>query len=119
MGHYYDLASDAAVNILLFIGIGFGLGKTATGIHALPMGCIAGLAVAGIFHVRNRMEQLTGKDQARQPHLGNIEAEDVLYLLPLVTLLNLLAPFLFLSAVGAPLFLVRVLREYLKLGGRY
>lgn len=118
-GHYYDLASDAAVNILLFIGIGIGLSKANSGIHALPMGCIAGLAVAGIFHVRNRMEQITGKDKARQPNMGIIEAEDVLYLLPLVTVLNLLMPFLILSAIGAPLFLIWVLREFFGLKGRY
>jgi phosphatidylglycerophosphate synthase len=114
-GHYFDLASDAAVNILLFIGIGIGLMRGGLGSYALPMGIMAGVAVAAIFHMRAFIENQLGKQRARQPHFGGMEAEDVLYLLPLVTAFNLLAPFLTLASVGAPLFSLWVLKEFLAL----
>lgn len=114
-GHVYDLISDAAVNILLFVGIGIGLMDSDLGEAALPLGCLAGIAVAAIFHMRHDIEENVGKEQARQPHAGGIEAEDVLYLLPLISLSGQLEPFLVLAATGAPLFAAWVLRDYLAL----
>lgn len=114
-GHYYDLISDALVNVLLFLGIGTGLTQSRLGFYAIPMGCLAGIAVAAIFHMRNEIEQAVGKAQARQPNVGAIEAEDVLYLLPLVSLSGQLVPFLILAVTGAPLFALWVLWEYRKL----
>ena len=114
-GHYFDLASDAAANILLFLGIGIGLMHGRLGFYALPMGAAAGIAVAAIFHMRTFIEDRIGKEQARQPHYGGMEAEDVLYLLPLLTILDQLAPFLMLASIGAPLFCLWVLKEYLAL----
>ncbi len=111
-GHYFDLVSDAFVNIILFIGIGVGLLQSKFGHFALPMGIIAGLSVAAIFHMRHHIEQSIGKEDARQPHLAGFEIEDILYLLPIVTLLNGLQHFLLLASIGAPLFLIWVWREY-------
>ncbi len=115
VGHYFDLAADAIVNILLFLGIGIGLMHSNLAIYALPMGCIAGISVAAIFHMRMIIEQERGKTDARQPHFGGMEAEDILYLLPVVTLTNQLIPFLILAGIGAPLFALWVLKEYLVL----
>ena len=114
-GHYYDLASDAVVNILLFIGIGIGLMQGNLGGFALSMGIVAGVAVAAVFHMRLYIEDTLGKDDARQPNIGLLEAEDILYLLPLVTFFDLLKPFLIMATIGAPLFSLWVLREYLAL----
>jgi len=114
-GHYFDLASDVIVNILLFIGISIGLMQSKLGIYALPMGIFAGFAVATIFHMRLFIEEEIGKTEARQPNLGGMEAEDILYLLPIVTLSNQLVPFLILTNIGAPLFSLWVLNEYLSL----
>ena len=111
-GHYFDLAGDAVVNIILFVGIGAGLMNTKLGIWALPMGIIAGVSVAAIFHMRNEIEKSVGKVQARQPHFGGFEAEDVLYLLPIVTVMEWLIPFLTLASIGAPAFSILVWREY-------
>ncbi|MBI2993220.1 MAG: CDP-alcohol phosphatidyltransferase family protein, partial [Gammaproteobacteria bacterium] len=117
-GHYYDLASDALVNILLFVGIGLGLRHGPLGETAILLGVLAGAAVAAIFHMRNAIEQAVGKLDARQPHAGGMEAEDVLYLLPVISLAGQLQPFLILAAIGAPLFALWVLREFLALRGR-
>ena len=111
-GHYFDLASDAIVNIILFIGIGIGLMQSSLGWLALPMGILAGLTVAAIFHMRNEIEEQVGKSDARQPHFAGFEAEDILYLLPLVSILNGLVPFLILASIGAPIYAIFVWREF-------
>lgn len=110
-GHRYDLLSDALVTVLLFVGIGAGM--MAAGAHHLLLGCVAGLAVAGIFQLRNVLESRHGKAATSQPRALGFEAEDVLYLIPLVTLCDALTGFLYAAAAGAPIALVVVALHYL------
>ncbi|MGR8918764.1 MAG: CDP-alcohol phosphatidyltransferase family protein [Gammaproteobacteria bacterium] len=112
LGHVYDLASDALVTVGMFAGIGVGLGHGPLGGRAIAMGAIAGLAVALIFHLRNRIENAHGKQATRQPAWGGFEAEDVLYLIPLVTLFDALTGFLYAAAAGAPLAAIVVGLQY-------
>lgn len=117
-GHYFDLASDALVTVGMFVGIGIGLvGKL--GDAAAWMGCGAGLAVAGIFQLRNVMENRHGKTATKQPRFAGFEAEDVLYLIPLVTLAGALDGFLRAAAVGAPLALLIVAVQYVLVERRH
>ena len=62
-----------------------------------------------------RIEELAGKAASRQASLGGFETEDVLYLLPLVTLCNGAAAFLVAAAIGAPLFALWVIIDYRRL----
>lgn len=110
-GHRYDLASDAVVTIGMFVGIGWGLSESLGSI-GISMGIAAGLAVAGIFHLRNQLENAQGKSATKQPSLFGFEAEDILYLIPLVTLSGSLALFLQAAAIGAPIALVVVFIDY-------
>lgn len=112
-GHIYDLVADALVNFMLFFGIGIGLRHGVLGPWAIALGLVSGVAVATIFHLRHEIELMVGKSAARQPHLGAFEAEDILYALPLVALAGHLHYFMLLSSIGAPLFALWVLREYL------
>lgn len=114
-GHVYDLSSDALIHVLLFIGIGFGLRNSPLGHWAVTLGIISGCAVTMIFWLRLRIEQQLGKAGVRQPSFGGFEAEDVLYLIPLVTLTGGLQTFLSLAAVGAPAFLLWVVFESIRL----
>jgi phosphatidylglycerophosphate synthase len=111
-GHQYDLASDAVIHILLFVGIGYSLIHSQLGIWALLMGIVSGLSVACIFLLRNEMEQQLGKDATRQPNFAGFDVEDVLYLFPIVILLPSLVPFLSAATLGAPAFAVWVIWEY-------
>jgi archaetidylinositol phosphate synthase len=113
-GHNYDLASDAVVTVGLFFCIGWGL-TPALGATASWMGLAAGIAVAGIFQLRNIIENRHGKSATAQPRLAGFEAEDILYLLPLVTWFDGLTTFLRSAAVGAPIAFVIVLIQYLRL----
>ena len=111
-GYIYDLASDAIIHVLFFVGIGYGLRNSQYGSWALLMGIISGLSVACIFHLRNQMEQSLGKEATQQPKLGGFEIEDILYLFPIVIILNSLVPFLTAATIGAPVFALWVIWQY-------
>jgi phosphatidylglycerophosphate synthase len=115
IGHIYDLASDALVTILVFVAIGVGVGAKVGSVLQMPpgvLGLMTGSAIALIFYLRMRIEKMGGKAASRQASLGGFETEDVLYLLPFVTILNGLTPFLIAASVGAPLFAVWVVVDY-------
>lgn len=114
IGHVYDLASDALVTVLLFVGIGVGVARLGVPVFASPvwLGCIAGAAVALIFWLRMKIEASVGKARSKQVSFGGFEAEDILYLLPLVTVCGATRAFLVAAAIGAPLFLIFVMHTY-------
>jgi phosphatidylglycerophosphate synthase len=116
-GHFYDLASDALVTVLLFIAIGIGArmgvaDSSDAWIGYLAQGVLAGVSVASIFHIRMRIEELAGKAGTRQASIAGFETEDVIYLMPLVTLCNGLKPLLLAAAIGAPLYALWAGFEY-------
>ena len=115
IGHVYDLASDAAVTILLFVAMGVGAAASAKASLQFPpvmQGLVAGCAIALIFYLRMRIEDMAGKAANRQASIGGFETEDVLYLLPLVTLSGSIVPMLLAAAVCAPLFAFWVVIDY-------
>jgi phosphatidylglycerophosphate synthase len=115
LGHIYDLASDAVVTILVFVAIGVGVGARVGSVLQMPaavLGLVTGSAIALIFYLRMRIEKMAGKAASRQASLAGFETEDVLYLLPLVTILDGLTPFLMAASMGAPLFAVWVVIDY-------
>ncbi|MBV9911063.1 MAG: CDP-alcohol phosphatidyltransferase family protein [Sinobacteraceae bacterium] len=114
-GHYYDLGCDALITVLLFAAIGYGVGTQAEPllpVSPLLLGWLAGIATALIFFLRMRIEERAGKQATRQQRAMGFESEDVLYLLPLVTLFNGTAMFLCAAAFGAPLFALWVILDY-------
>jgi uncharacterized membrane protein len=64
------------------------------------------------------MENAHGKTVTQQPQWAGFEAEDVLYLIPLVTLSGGLEWFLYAAAVGAPAASMIVLRDYRRVMAR-
>ena len=121
IGHFYDLASDALVTVLLFLGMGIGMSTAGgLGLVALPtlLGAIAGVSVAVIFFLRMRIEEMAGKAGTKQASAGGFETEDVLYLLPLVTLTSGTSLFIIAASIGAPLFAVWVMVDYRRVSRR-
>jgi len=115
LGHWYELASDAVVTSLFFTAIGVGVGTRSARVLQVPplvLGTIAGISIALIFVLRAHIEAMAGKAASKQASMGGFETEDVLYLLPLVTLCNGATPLLIAAAIGAPLFAVRVVFDY-------
>ena len=114
-GHYYDLACDALITVLLFAALGYGVSTRAELLLSLPpllLGSVAGMATALIFFLRMRIEERVGKRASRQGCAMGFESEDVLYLMPVVTLCNGTAVFLVTAALGAPLFALWVIADY-------
>lgn len=116
-GHYYDLASDALITILLFVAIGVGIGGHSDEWDWQPvlLGALAGCSIAVIFFLRMRIEALLGKVAVRQGSLAGFETEDVLYLFPLLSLSNCLTQTLHAAALCAPFFAVWVVIDYRRL----
>ncbi len=114
-GHLYDLASDATVTIMLFFAIGVGIGdgnRPGVAVEFPLLGAIAGTAVAFIFYARMRIEELEGKTATRLASFVGFETEDILYLVPLVTLFDALVPILVAASIGAPIYAVWTMFEY-------
>lgn len=121
IGHFYDLACDAIVTITLFIGMGMGVGAAQMrGLIVAPgwLGAAAGVAIALIFFLRMRIEDMAGKAGTRQASVGGFETEDVLYLLPIVTLTSVVMPFVVVASIGAPLFALWVVIDYWRVARR-
>ncbi|RKE38002.1 phosphatidylglycerophosphate synthase [Paraburkholderia sp. BL23I1N1] len=119
IGHFYDLACDALVTIMLFVGMGIGTAHIGS-MNVAPgwLGAVAGVAVALIFFLRMRIEELAGKAGTKQASVGGFETEDVLYLLPIVTLTSVVMPFVVVASIGAPLFAVWVVVDYWRIARR-
>jgi phosphatidylglycerophosphate synthase len=114
-GHIYDLASDAVVTTLLFIAIGAGVETWPAYLSGWPpvvVGAVAGSTIAIIFYVRMRLEGLAGKGATQQSSVAGFETEDILYLIPLVTLGHGLVALLIAAGLGAPLYAIWVIVEY-------
>jgi len=115
-GHRYDLACDAVVTVLLFAAMGIGAemrGVSMTG-SPIVLGTVAGCAIALIFFLRMRIERMAGKVGTQQGFAAGFETEDVLYLLPLVTLFDVVAPFVVVASLGSALFAIWVVIDYLR-----
>jgi len=114
LGHLYDLSSDAVVTIAVFIAIGVGIEDSPGKIldFSTLRGAVAGGAVALIFFLRMRIEEMAGKSATRQGSLAGFETEDALYLLPLITLFHGLESMLVVASIIAPLYAAWTVVEY-------
>jgi phosphatidylglycerophosphate synthase len=121
IGHFYDLACDALVTVMLFVGMGIGVGGTQMhGLEVPPgwLGGLAGVAIALIFFLRMRIEEMVGKAGTKQASMGGFETEDILYLLPIVTLTSVVLPFVVVASIGAPVFAAYVVFDYWRVARR-
>lgn len=105
-GHRFDLVVDSLVNGLVFIGIGIGLRQGGLGLWALPLGVLAGGAVAAVLWLVVRLESAQGPRAAELPQAGGFDADDAMLAVPLALWLGFAEPLLAAAAVGAPLFAV-------------
>ncbi|MDP7651280.1 MAG: CDP-alcohol phosphatidyltransferase family protein [Rhodospirillales bacterium] len=99
-GHNFDLLSDLLSETLVFIGLGIGLSDSILGAWAIPMGIVAGLAVALTFWLFQRAGPQAG---ATQPVAG-FDPDDALVFVPLAVVLGGSVPLLVAAATGAPAF---------------
>ena len=67
---------DAAADALVFVGLGVGLRESALGQWAIPMGIVAGVAVAAIFWLVMRVETLEGERAAELPGIAGFDVDE-------------------------------------------
>lgn len=113
-GHWYDLSSDMVVNVLSFIGMGFGLRDHVPVPWAPVMGFVACLSVGGIFIVVFQLHSGGSNPIVafRYPH--KFDFDDALFVIPLFAWLDALLPLMIAAVIGAPLFLLFALWRYRK-----
>lgn len=109
-GHYYDHVAAGLGYVSLFAGLGLGLRSGWLGSWAPVAGGIAAASVAAIFLVRVFLEETAGRAMVAQGNWRGFEPEDALYLVGPVVWLGIQTPFLIAAALGAPLFLLWVVR---------
>jgi phosphatidylglycerophosphate synthase len=111
-GASYDRASDLAVRLALFTGMGVGLRGGSLGDAAPLLGLAAGVAFVVIFGLRGAVIRRRGRDAVAQPAVAGFELEDVLYLIAPLTWFGGLEPFLVAAGIGAPLYAVWAARSH-------
>ena len=116
IGYLYDLWTDAAVNSLVFLGIGFGLRDGSLGYGAALLGTVAGLAVAGNFLVVQRLEARAGSPLGW--NFRGIDPDHALFLVPVAAWAGGLPILLYAAAALAPLVLALMVRELLRMPAR-
>jgi phosphatidylglycerophosphate synthase len=105
-GHKYDLIADSLSNALIFVGLGIGLREGAFGLLAIPMGFLAGGAVAAILWLVMRAEALQGARAAEMQGSGGFDPDDGMLAIPVLIWLGFSQVLLALAAIGAPAFAV-------------
>lgn len=103
-GHTYDLFADAFCNALIFIGLGIGLRFGGYGLLAIPMGLLAGAAVATILLLVIRIENLKGARAAEIGGIFGFDPDDAMLAIPIAILLGWSEGLLLAAAFGAPAF---------------
>ncbi|MBF0354882.1 MAG: CDP-alcohol phosphatidyltransferase family protein [Alphaproteobacteria bacterium] len=105
-GHRYDLIADSLSNALIFVGLGIGLRDGFFGIWSIPMGFLAGAAVASILWLVMRAEALQGARAAEISGSGGFDPDDGMLAIPVLIWLGLSQVLLALAAIGAPAFAI-------------
>lgn len=106
-GHWYDLVCDMLVNMLVFIGIGYGLTTHAVlGEWALLMGIIAGGSIGAIFIIVFSFHTSGTHPGVVFHYPDGFDLDDTLFIIPVLAWFNQLLPLLIAAVIGAPAFLL-------------
>ena len=114
-GHYYDFAVGALSSAALFIGIGFGLGRSVLGAWSSVAGIVAGSCAFVAMALGLGVEARQGSSGGGYyPAFGGFELEDGIYLVAPLTWLGALLPFFVLAATGQVVFCLWMLRKFVR-----
>ncbi len=103
-GHSYDLISDGLSNVLVFIGIGIGMRDSFLGLWSIPMGILAGAAIAIILWLVLKVESLQGPRAAELDNVAGFDVDDAIIAVPLMVILGWTQALLIAASIGAPVF---------------
>ena len=117
-GHKYDLVADGLCNSLVFVGLGIGLSSGSLEWRAIPMGVLAGLAVAAILFLVLHLEAQQGERAAELGGVAGFDPDDGILAVPTLIWLGLAEELLAVAAVGAPVFAMLFYWKLLRIRAR-
>lgn len=103
-GHKLDLVSDTLVNAAIFIGAGIAARHGVLGDWAIPLGALAGLAVATVLVIVMRLEEIKGPRAAELRGNAGFDPDDAILFVPLLIALGGTEILVVAAAAGAPAF---------------
>lgn len=115
-GHRFDMCADYSANVLIFVGMGFGLQDSALGPTAIALGAVAGSAIVLIFWLVSFVERAEGA--AVFPTAGGFDPDDAMVFIPLSIWLDGEIYILVAAAIGAPSFFAWSLWRFRKAVGQ-
>ncbi|HEX3485084.1 MAG TPA: CDP-alcohol phosphatidyltransferase family protein [Micropepsaceae bacterium] len=103
-GYYYDIWSDCAANVAIFLGIGFGLSgpETSLGLHNVWLGALAGCAIALLFWELYVAKLVSVQGYVFLDGRLSIDPDDAMVLVPILVWFGLAQPMLIAAAIVAP-----------------
>jgi phosphatidylglycerophosphate synthase len=102
-GQVWDSQVDLIVNPGFFVGIGVGLRNSGLGLHAIPLGIVAGASVFLAAYWSHALEQRQGGDAKAYSGAFGFDFDDLLYLLAPMVWLGWAAPLLVGAVIGGAL----------------
>ena len=106
-GHWYDLICDMLVNVVIFIGIGFGVANSSElGAWAWIMGIVSGLSVGAIFLVVFQLHTSGSHPGIAFNYPDGFDLDDSLFVIAIFAWFDALLPLLIMAVTAAPAFLI-------------
>jgi len=99
-GHRYDYVTDVLINALFFVAIGVGLRHSWLGAWAVPLGLIAGAALALCSVWSEQLEARSGHAERAYSGRWGFDPDDALYLMAPFAWLGWLVPVLIGASIG-------------------
>lgn len=107
LGHWYDLICDMLVNIVVFIGIGYGLrGDAGLNSWALSMGVVSGICIGLIFIIVFQFHRRGSHPSIVFKYPKGFDLDDSLFIIPILACLDLMMPLLIAAVLVSPSFLL-------------
>ena len=104
VGDRFALITYGATNALAFIGLGIGLRNGIYGLWEIPMGLFAAAGLAVLPWLVKRLETIDGKRSAEFDGIAGIDADDLLFIVPVALWAGYAEGLLMLTAFGGTLF---------------
>lgn len=100
----YAFFSDIFANALAFVGLGVGLRLGELGAHTITMGLLAAIAVVFVPLLARRLELIDGRRSPEFDGFAGIDADDVVFLVPIALWLGWAEGLLIIAAFGGIAF---------------
>ena len=103
IGHRFDLCSDYAANVAIFLGLGVGL-RGVLGNGAIVLGVLAALGIVAMFALVDRIERIDRPGAMIFSSFAGFDPDDAMIVVPIGLWCGAETYILVAAAIGAPSF---------------